>query len=242
MWRGGRYRRRWSRFGCSRRCNRRSRNGCCWRGCCRSWRGRRYFRSSLHRLHKCFRRRVRWRRCFGFHFHANPLCSLFIGDGFPAAIDHDLRDGFFHSARPLHRLSPRNQRSWDDDHFAAHDRLRRAEAYIDVHLPLESQPSNGLLRARANFVVARSLVHDGGVAISDVGNVGRLIDDRHVAFGRHDGALDARRAELFRFNKAVLLRASVIIVVGPIMNASAAIEARFRRQWRPADVVVAFTP
>jgi hypothetical protein len=88
----------------------------------------------------------------------------------------------------------------------------------------------------------RSLVHDGGVVVSDVGDVGRLIDDRHVALGRHDRALNARRAELFRLDEAVLLGADVIIVIGPIMNAGAAIEARFRRQRRPADVVVAFTP
>jgi hypothetical protein len=50
------------------------------------------------------------------------------------------------------------------------------------------------------------------------------------------------RAEVIAGNKRVLVRPDVVITVRPIMNAAPAIEARFRRQRRPADVVLTRTP
>lgn len=88
---------------------------------------------------------------------------------------------------------------------------------------------NRLLRAGAQFVVAGSLVYDRGVAVSDVRDVGRLIDDRDIALARNNAALNALPAEFLGGDEGVLVRADIIITVGPIMNAAAAVEARL---WR----------
>src|SRR5437588_8608088 len=40
----------------------------------------------------------------------------------------------------------------------------------------------------------------------------------------------------------ILVRTDVVITVRPIMDSAAAIEARFRRQWRPAHVILARAP
>src|SRR5437763_15039411 len=49
-------------------------------------------------------------------------------------------------------------------------------------------------------------------------------------------------AKIVARDKRILVRPDVVITVGPIMDAAAAIEARFRRQWRPADVILARAP
>src|SRR5439155_14440 len=103
-----------------------------------------------------------------------------------------------------------------------------------------SQALDRLLRPRANFIVARPLVHNRGVVVRDIGDVGRLIDDGHVARGRNDRVFEPRRAKLFCFDEAILVRTDVVITVRPIVDAGSAIEARFRRQWGPTDVVITF--
>jgi hypothetical protein len=43
-------------------------------------------------------------------------------------------------------------------------------------------------------------------------------------------------------NKGILIGTDVVIAVRPRMDAAAAIEAGFRRQWRPADIILARSP
>jgi hypothetical protein len=99
-----------------------------------------------------------------------------------------------------------------------------------------------LLRLRANFVVARALVHNRGVVVRDVGDVGRLIDDGYVALGRNDRVFEPRRAKLFCFDEAILVRTDVVITVRPIVDAGPAIEARFLWKRGPTDVVTTLAP
>jgi len=140
-----------------------------------------------------------------------------------------MRDRFLHRAWSLDRLAARDQRRWNNKHFTANDRPRFAEVDIYIYFALETQPLDRLLGAGAQFVVARSLVYDCGVAVGDVRDVGRLIDDRYVALARDDAPLHAFAAEFPGRNEGILVRADIIIAVRPIMNAAAAIEARFRR-------------
>jgi len=98
------------------------------------------------------------------------------------------------------------------------------------------------MRLRANFVVAWALVHNRGVVVRDVGDVGRLIDDGHVAFGRNDRVFEPRRAKLFCLDEAILVRTDVVITVRPIVDAGSVIEARFWRQRGPTDVVITLAP
>ena len=152
-----------------------------------------------------------------------------VCDPFPATIDLDVCDRFFYCARSLDRLAARNQRRWNKEHFTTNNRTRFADVDIHIYFALKSQPLDRLLGARAQFVVARSLIYDRGVAVGDVRNVGRLIDDRDIALARDHAALDPLAAEFFRGDETILVRANIIITVGPIMNAAATIEARFRR-------------
>ena len=140
-----------------------------------------------------------------------------------------MRDRFLHCARSLDRLSARDQRRGNKEHFATNDRPRFADVDIDIYFALETQPLDRLLRARAHFFVIRSLVYHRGVAVSDVRDVGRLIDDRDIALARDDAALHALAAEFPGRDEGILIRADIIITVRPIMNATAAIEACFRR-------------
>jgi len=154
-------------------------------------------------------------------------------------IHHNLADRLFDSARPLHGLRPSDQRGRHENDIAAHDRLGLD---AEVGFALDPQPLNGLLRAGAQFVVVRALVDDGCITIGDVGDVGRLIDDGHIAFDWNDSLLDALRTELIRWHERILIRTDVIIIVSPIVDAAAPIEARFRWKGRPADIIVALAP
>jgi hypothetical protein len=49
-----------------------------------------------------------------------------------------MRDGFLDRARPFDRLSARDQRRGNNDHFSAHNRLRRGHVDIDIDLPFEA--------------------------------------------------------------------------------------------------------
>lgn len=98
------------------------------------------------------------------------------------------------------------------------------------------------MTARTNLVVVRPLIDYSRVRISDVGHIGRFVHDGDVAFGRYDGAPDLLCTEVASAHESVLIGADLVIVVGPIMDAAATIEARFGRQGRPADIVVACSP
>ena len=126
--------------------------------------------------------------------------------------------------------------------MTAHNRPRFAHIDINIYFAFESQALDRLLRLRANFVVARTLVHNRGLVVRDVGDVGRLIDDGHVVLGRNERAFEPRRAKLFRFDEAILVRTDVVITVRPIVDAGPAIEACFRRQRGPTDVVITLAP
>jgi hypothetical protein len=126
--------------------------------------------------------------------------------------------------------------------LTAHNRPRLSCVDVDIDFAFKSQALDRLLRLRANFVVARALVHNRGVVVRDVGNIGRLIDDGHIALGRNDRVFEPRRAKLFCFDEAILVRPDVVITVRPIVDAGSAIEARFRRQRGPTDVVITLAP
>lgn len=126
--------------------------------------------------------------------------------------------------------------------MTAHNRPWLAHVDVNINFTFDSQALDRLLRLRANFVVARTLVHNRGVVVRDVGDVGRLIDDGHVALGGNDRAFEPRRAKLFCFDKAILVRTDVVITVRPIVDAGRAIEARFRRQRGPTNVVITLAP
>ena len=97
--------------------------------------------------------------------------------------------------------------------MTAHNRPRFAHVDINIDFAFESQALDRLLRLRANFVVARALVYNRVVVVRDVSDVGRLIDNGHVALGRNDRAFEARRAKLFRLDEAILVRTDVVITV-----------------------------
>ena len=97
--------------------------------------------------------------------------------------------------------------------MTAHKRSRFARVDINIEFAFESQALDRLLRLGANFVVARTLVHNRGVVVCDVGDVNRLLDDRHVALRRNDRAFEPRRAKLFCLDEAILVRTNVVITV-----------------------------
>src|ERR1700682_6158474 len=99
-----------------------------------------------------------------------------------------------------------------------------------------------MLAARAQFVITRSLIYHSRVVVSDVRDVGCLINDGDVALAGHNGTFTLPGAKFARGHEAVLIWSDVIIIVGPIVNATTPIEARLWGQRRPADVLVAFSP
>ncbi len=126
--------------------------------------------------------------------------------------------------------------------MTAHNRPRLSYVGVNIDFAFQSQALDRLLCLRANFVVDRALVHNRGVVVRDVGDVGRLIDDSHVALGRNDRVFEPRCAKLFCLDEAILVRTDIVITIRPIVDASSAIEARFRRQRGPADVVITLAP
>ncbi len=132
---------------------------------------------------------------------------------------------------------------WRDDlqRFAAHDRTRILFAF-DVIFALQPQLLHRTPAASAQLIEVRTFVHDGGVAISDVGHVGRFIDDRDVLLHGNDGALNVFVADVFVRHEDVFAGFDVIIIIGPMFDAGAFFETRFRRQRRPADMLIARAP
>jgi len=126
--------------------------------------------------------------------------------------------------------------------LTSHNRPRLSYVDVNIDFAFESQALDRLLRLRADFIIARALVHNRGVVVRDVGDVGRLIDDGHVALGLNDRVFEPRRAKLFCLDEAILVRTDVVITVRPIVDAGPAIEARFRRQRGPTDVGITLSP
>jgi len=162
--------------------------------------------------------------------------------GRPTEIDRNLRNVLFHRPRPFARLRRRNHRRSHDHSFALNKRPWCFDIQVDTGIALQAESLHRLAALRANFVIIRPLIHDRRVVISDVGNVGGLINDRDVAFRREDGGLGSLGAEFSCRNKTILIRADVVIVIGPVVDTGALIESRFRGQGRPADVIVALSP
>src|SRR5207237_1277514 len=106
----------------------------------------------------------------------------------------------------------------------------------------EPIPLNRPRPARAQFLVVRSFVDDGRVRKGDPRDVRRFDHDIDVALRGNNRAAHVFGAEIVARDKRILVRPDVVITVRPIMDAAAAIEARLRGQWRPADVILARTP
>lgn len=157
-------------------------------------------------------------------------------------IDGGLRDCFLDATGTLSRLRAREDRSRNGNDFPTHNRPWHFDVNININIALEPEPLNRLLGAAPQLIVVRSLVNDNRVVISDIRDVGGLIDNRDVAFDRNHYALDLLRTEFICRNETILVRARVIIIVRPIMNARPPVKARFRREWRPADVIVTLAP
>ena len=90
----------------------------------------------------------------------------------------------FHGRRPFRRNGRGDHRRGDDDRFALNNGARRLGRDIDVDVALQSESLHRLATLCAELIEIRPFVYDGRVAVSNVGNVGRLIDDHHVAFRR----------------------------------------------------------
>ena len=115
---------------------------------------------------------------------------------------------------------------------------------LRLHIPLPAQTITLDLprTARAQLVVARAFVHDHRVGEGDPGDVRSFDHDRDVAFRGNDSATDMFRAEIVARDECVLVGAYVVIIVGPILDTAPAIEARLRRQWRPANIIFIGAP
>lgn len=165
-----------------------------------------------------------------------------IGNCFPAVIDNCLRDCFLNGARTLdcRRASDDGRRHFND--FSSDNRARVFRRDIDCHVALEPEPFDRLLSSRAEFVVTGAAIHNRGVVVGNVGHVGCLIDDGDVALDRNQRALNALRAEFFCRHETILVRADVVIIIGPILNSGAAIETRFGRERGPTDVIITLAP
>jgi hypothetical protein len=147
-----------------------------------------------------------------------------IADSRPTEIDRNLRDVLFHSPRPFARLRRRYHRRGHDHGFALNKRSWCFEIHVNTGVAFQAKTLHRLAALRAHFVIIRSLIHDRRVVVSNVGDVGGLINDLHIALRRHDRGLDALRAEFSGRNEGILVWTNVVITIGPIMDAGALIE------------------
>ena len=90
----------------------------------------------------------------------------------------------FHRGRTFVRNRRRDHRRGDHYSLTAHLWSRRAGRKIDIHISLESISLHRFATDRTQLIVTRTFVDDGGVVVTDVGDVGGLINDRHVALRR----------------------------------------------------------
>ncbi len=109
-------------------------------------------------------------------------------------------------------------------------------------MPPQTITLDGPLTARTHLLVVRSFIHDHRIRVGDVGDIRRLKHDRDIALGWNHDASDALRSEFICRHEGVLVGSDVVIIIRPVPDAAATIEARFRRQRRPADVILARSP
>lgn len=95
---------------------------------------------------------------------------------------------------------------------------------------------------RPELIITGSFIDDGRVLVGDVGDIGRLINDRDVAFRWQKRLLSPRRTEFATSDETILIGSDIIITVRPIPNSGALIETGFRRQWGPTNIIVALAP
>ena len=119
---------------------------------------------------------------------------------------------------------------------------RRPEFHIQLQLPFQAVPLDRLLAARPHFLVVRTFVDDRRIRIGDIRDVGRFNYDRDVPLGGNNGAPDVLRTEFVIRHEGILVGTDVVITVRPGVDPTAAIETRFRRQRRPADIISARPP
>ena len=109
-------------------------------------------------------------------------------------------------------------------------------------MPPQTIALDRTLAARAHLLVVRPFVHNRRVRVSNVRHIRRLNHDRDVALGGNHDTPDALRGEFIARHEGVLVGSDVVIIIRPVPDAAATIEARFRRQRRPADVILARSP
>ncbi len=125
--------------------------------------------------------------------------------------------------------------------FSAHDRARIL-VLLDIEFALQMQTLDRSPAMFAQTIEVRTFVHDHRLVVSDVGHVGRFIDDGNVLLHRNNGALHILIADVFVRHEDVFAGVDVVITVGPFVNSFAALETRLRRQRRPADMLIARAP
>ena len=165
-----------------------------------------------------------------------------IGNRAPTEIDTDLRNVLFHPRRPFARYWCGNHRRGHHYGLALNKRTRCFDIHVNTEVAFQAKALHRLATLCAHFIIVGTFVDHGCVVISDVGDVGRLVNDRYVALRRHNGGLGSLRAEFSCRNKTILVGTDVVIIIGPIVDAGALIESRFRRQRRPTNVIVALSP
>jgi hypothetical protein len=165
---------------------------------------------------------------------------MLIAHRAPAAVDRRLFYRLLDGARAFGRLRRCDHGRRNDDGFAAHNGMRISRR--NRSLALQSQALDWCAALRPQFIVARSLVHDDRFVVGNVGDIGRLIHNGDVLLCGDDHARDSLLADFSRRDKTILVWPDVVVVVGPIVDTAGAIEVRFRRQRRPADVLPAFAP
>jgi hypothetical protein len=123
----------------------------------------------------------------------------------PAMLCHRLGDFLLDISRALHGLRFSYYWCWDLHNLVSDHRLGLFRFY-GSYLAFETQPFIRLLASRTQLFVAGTLVHNNRVVVSDIRDVCRLIDDRHVALGRNHRSLHAACAKFICWNETVLIR------------------------------------
>ncbi len=151
-----------------------------------------------------------------------------------------MSDGLADGLRSLDRTCG-EERCHHRDRFTAHNGSRRF-IFFNVVLALDPFAFQRLSAPHAQLVKVRSLVHDGRVVICDVRDVDGLSHDRDVPLLRNNGALQIFVSDIFVGNENVFAGVDIIIAVGPLPDAGAALEASFRWERSPTDMLIALAP
>ena len=186
-----------------RRCARRRRYGSkrCPRRHCGCWRWCSRFSRHHHRFHECFRWRVRRRSRFRFDLGPQCVGSARVAHAFPTAFHRYVRDLLFETRWRRCGLRLANYRRGYFDDVTFHDGPQGFGFQIYVGSALHAQALDRLLCLPLQFVVVRPMIHDGGVVISDVRDVHRLIHDGDILLRSHDYRRDSLRSKLARRQK-----------------------------------------